>query len=125
MAKITGSLGSATFNSVAIYITDWNIDIKTDVIPTTDSSNTTWKEFLASGFKEWSGSFSGFQETGTADPTIGGTAATLKLNLDSTRYYQGSAIITGVSTNANVVGTDAVKKTFTFQGTGTLTLTNA
>jgi hypothetical protein len=125
MAKISGQAGTATFKGVEYYITGWTVDIEGEVIDVTDSSNTTWKEFLASGFKSWSGTFEGFQETAVTDPTIGGTAASLVLELDGTRNYTGNAIITGVSTSLDVPGAEAVTKTYTFQGTGTLTLTNA
>lgn len=125
MAKFSGATGTVTFDSSEIYMTSWTCDVSGEVIDTTDSSNTTWKSFIASGFKEWSGSFEGFQETATADPAIGGTAATIELTLDGTNKYSGSAIITGVSTTLDVVGNEAVKKSYTFQGTGTLTLTNS
>ena len=125
MAKISGSAGTATFDSTEYYITAWSCDVSGEVIDVTDSSNTTWSEFLASGFKSWSGSFEGFQETGTADPTVGGAAATLVLELDGSRNYTGSAIITGLGTTVDVPGAEAIKKSYTFQGTGTLTLTNA
>ena len=125
MAKFSGATGTVTFDSTEIYMTGWTCDVSGEVIDTTDSSNTTWKSFIASGFKEWSGSFEGFQETATADPAIGGTAATIELTLDGTNKYSGSSIITGVSTTLDVVGNEAVKKSYTFQGTGTLTLTNA
>jgi hypothetical protein len=125
MAKISGAAGTATFDSTEYYITGWSCDVSGEVIKTTDSSNTTWDAFIAAGFTSWSGSFEGFQETNTADPTVGGAAATLVLELDGTRNYTGSAIITGVSTSADVPGSEAITKSFTFQGTGTLTLTNA
>ena len=125
MAKISGASGTATFDSTEIYITGWSVDIAGETINTTDSSNSTWEEHLPSGFKGWTGTFEGFQETATADPAINGTAASLVLELDGTRDYTGNVIITGVSTTVDVPGAEAIKKTFTFQGTGTLTLTNA
>ena len=124
MAKISGQAGTATYDTTEQYITGWTVDVAGEVIDVTDSSNTTWNAFIGSGFKSWSGSFEGFQETATADFAIG-SAATLTLELDGTRNYAGSAIITGISTVVDVPGAEAVKKSFTFQGTSTLTLTNA
>jgi len=125
MAKISGAAGTATFSSTEIYITSWTIDIAGETIDVTDSSNTTWQSHIASGFKGWTGTFEGFQETGAADPAIGGSAASLVLELYGTRNYTGNAIITGVSTVVDVPGAEAAKKSFTFQGDATLTLTNA
>lgn len=129
MAKISGNAGTVKFNSAEIKVTGWNLDIKTDVIDTTDSGDSTWKTFLPKGWKEWSGSFEGFQETGTADPAIGTSAAAVfgltGTYASPTINYAGSIIITSVGTALQVVGTDAVKKTYTFQGTGAATLTNA
>ena len=121
MAKISGASGTATFDSTVIVITGWTVDVAGEVINTTDSGDTTWESFIAKGFTSWSGTFEGFAVAGTADPTIGGAAATLSLVAGATDNYSGSAIMTGVSTVVDVPGAEAVKKSFTFQGTGTLT----
>ena len=121
MAKISGAAGTATFDSTEVLITSWTCDIAGETIDVTDSGDTTWMAHIATGFKGWSGSFEGFAVAGTADEAIGGTAATLALVAGATDNYSGSAIITGVSTVLDVVGTEAVKKSYTFQGTGTLT----
>ena len=128
MAKISGSAGTVYSGTTTVFITAWTADVKGEIIDTTDSSVLTWKTFIANGWKEWSGTFEGFQETGVADLAIGVEAA-LVLGMvgaagAATVKYAGQSIITGVSTNLSVVGTDAVKKSYTFQGTGTLTLTN-
>ncbi len=125
MAKINGSAGTATFDSTEILITSWTVDITGEVINTTDSSDTTWMSNLASGFKSWTATCEGFQITGTADPAIGGAAASLVLELDGSRDYTGNAICTGINTVADVPGAEAEKKSFTFTGDGALTLTNA
>jgi len=124
MAKISGALGTATIGS-EFYITGWTIEIVGEAIDVTDSSDTTWKTFIPSGFTSWSGTFEGFQETGTADPTAGSTAAELTLELDASRNYVGNAIITLIGTSLSVAGAEAVTKTYAFQGTGSLLLTNA
>lgn len=126
MAKISGEAGTAALSGGATtYITGWSLDETSEPINVTDSSNATWDEFIPSGFKTWSGSFDGFQETNTADLTVGDSAAELTLELDGTRKYVGDAIITGISTVVDVPGAEAIKKSYTFQGTGELNLTNA
>uniref|UniRef100_A0A6H1ZU11 Putative tail tube protein n=1 Tax=viral metagenome TaxID=1070528 RepID=A0A6H1ZU11_9ZZZZ len=122
MAKISGVSGSAVFNSITIKITNWNLDIETEEIDTTDSGDATWKSYITSGFKSWNGKFEGFQETTVADPAIG-TSATLTLALDGTMKYAGSAYILTVGTVVDVPGAEAVRKTYSFRGTGTLTYT--
>lgn len=125
MAKINGSGGTATFSSTQIHIISWTLDITGETINVTDSSNSEWEAHIASGFKGWSGTFEGFQLTGTADPAIGGNPAELVLEFASGRDYTGDAIVTSVGTTVDVPGTEAVKKTFTFQGTEDVALTNA
>lgn len=121
MAKISGAIGTAVFGGTTVAITGWTCDVAGEVIKTTDSGDSTWDTFLASGWTSWSGSFEGFAIAGVADLTIGGTAATLSLTANATNNYSGSAILTGVSTSLDVPGAEAVKKSYTFQGTGTLT----
>jgi hypothetical protein len=128
MAKITGNTGNVSYNSGDIKITGWTVDLKTEVQDITDSGDLSggYKVFQGNGWKEWEGSFEGWQETGVADPALG-TPATLVLgfNTSATIKYSGSAIITGVSTALQIAGTTAVKKTYNFKGTGPLTLTNS
>jgi len=126
MAKISGTLGTAALaGGATTYITGWTLDITGEVIDVTDSSVATWNAFIGSGFKSWSGTFEGFQETNTADLSIGAAPAELTLELDASRNYGGTAIITGCSTVVDVPGAEAVKKSYTFQGTSDVALTNA
>jgi hypothetical protein len=105
-------------------ITGWTLDTGAEVIKTTDSSSTTWDDFIASGFKGSTGSFEGFFETGTNDITVG-SSASLILREDSSNYYTFSALITGNSSTLDVPGSEATLKTYTFQVTGTNTQTVA
>ena len=82
--------------------------------------SSTWQAFIGSGWSSWSGSFEGFSIAGVADQVVG-TAATLVLVAGGSDQYSGSAILTAISNVADVTGAEAVKKSFTFQGTGTLT----
>jgi len=125
MAKFSGSSGTATFGGTTINITGWTVDIKVATKDVTDSSSSAWKDFIADGFKEWTGSCEGFQESSTADLALGGTAASLVLSMASGKTYTGNAILTQLGTALQVTGTEAVKKTYSFQGTGALTLANS
>jgi hypothetical protein len=125
--KINGSTGTAALSGGATtYITAWSIDITGDVIKTSDSSVSTpfWDTYISAGFKGWSGTFEGFQETNTADLVVGAAAASLVLELDASRNYTGDVIITGCSTTLDVPGAEAAKKSYTFVGTGAVALTN-
>ena len=121
MAKISGASGTASFGGTTVAITGWSCDVAGEVINTTDSGDTTWETFISSGWTNWSGTFEGFAIAGVADLTIGGTAAALVLVATAPDQYSGSAILTGVSTVVAVPGAEPVKKSYTFQGTGTLT----
>jgi hypothetical protein len=119
MAKISGAAGTASFGANPILITGWTCDVSAETIDVTDSGDTTWMAHIGSGFASWSGSFEGFAVATTADETIG-SVAELILTAGATDDYTGSAIITGISTVTDVPGAEAVKKSYTFQGTGTL-----
>ena len=122
MAKISGSGGTCTAAAgTTVAITNWTLDVAGEVIGTTDSGDSTWDTFIASGWTNWSGTFEGFAISGVADLTLGAAAAALVLVAGAPNQYSGSAILTGVSTSVDVAGAEAVKKSYTFQGTGALT----
>lgn len=126
--KLSGVAGDCTYGAgpTTIKITAWSLVIDGEVLDVTDSGDTTWKEFLPGGYTSWAGSFEGFVETGDAGgQTIGAAAGNLTLLMDATRKWAGTAILTQQSTGLTVVGGEAVKVAYTFQGTGTLTPTNA
>lgn len=125
MAKISGVDGACTLGGT-ILITAWTVVIDGEVLDVTDSGDATWKTFLPGGFTSWSGSFEGFVATGDAGgKTVGGAAAELVLTAASGVTWTGDAILTQQATNLTVVGGEAVKVAYTFQGTGTLTPVNA
>lgn len=123
MAKISGEDGACTFNSTTVNITGWTVEVSSEVIDVTDSASSNGnKEFIPSGWKEWHGTFEGFVETGDTGLTVGAAAATLVLTATSGTTWQGSAIITRKGVALDVVGAEAVKVSYDFQGTGALTL---
>jgi len=106
--------------NVCTDIVSWGIDVKAEVVDTTDSSTSAWKTFIPNNWKEASGTFDGFFYTGAMKPAIG-TSLTITLMMDSVNYYSGTGYITSDGTSVAVTGTDAVKVTYAFTMTGTVT----
>ena len=124
MAKVTGSDGTATFNSVAVTVTNWSITIDAPTFDSTDSGSTAgWMENTATGRKGWSGSLEGFLEASVAGATLG-TSATLVLLADTGITWTGSAIMTQKTVDNPVATADGTKVSYTFIGTGAVTEAN-
>jgi len=107
-----------------IDITGWSLEETAEAIDVTDSSNTTWKAFLASGFTSATGTVEGFLLTGANKPALG-TSLTVKFDMDGSNYYSGSGIFTSDATVVNIPGTEAIQVTYNVQMTGTVTPTFA
>ena len=107
-----------------VSITGWTLDLTSDAIDTTDSSSTTWNEFITSDFVGGSGSFEGFYESATNDLVVGNSYP-IVLRQSGAIYYTGTAYITGNSSVVDIPGAEAVKKTYTFTCTASVTLTTA
>lgn len=125
--RINGASGAVSYNSTEIYITEWEAAVNTTTKDTTDSEDTTWKTKLANGFKEWSGSFSGWVIDGTDTPVVTGdsAAAELVLTAETGVTFTGNAILTGKTINLQINEGDPVRYTMTFEGDGSLTEANA
>lgn len=124
LAGLSGSVKVGT-NTVA-EIAEWSLDIGLD---TSDVSafGDSWKRFVA-GLRSWSGSATGrWDMTDTngqvalQNAILNGTTVTLRLYVNGTNYYSGTAYITGGSESASVSGT--VDVDFSFTGTGALSYT--
>ena len=123
-------LGTATAQSYSsggtvktcATITNWSMDINTDPINTTDSEVSTWNVFIGSGFKGGSGTFEAFFETATTDIVLG-TSTALILRMDASNYYTCTAFITANTSTVDVPGAEAVKKSYSFTTTSTITQT--
>jgi hypothetical protein len=98
-------------------ITNWAVDIKKEVQDVTDSSQSVFKEFLASDWVEGNGTFEGFFETGALKPSLG-ESIFVSLKMDASHFYEGDAIITSAGTQLAVEGTTAVKATYGFNFSG-------
>jgi hypothetical protein len=108
-------------------ITSWTLDEAGEVIKTSDSSVATpfWDTYISAGFKGATGTFDTYFITGTSDIVVIGSSMVLILRLNSTNYYTCTAFITGNSSTVDVPGTEAIKKTYTFTTTTTITPTVA
>lgn len=111
-------------NKVA-EITNWSLDIEADMLESTNFDSSGWRQYVA-GLKGWSGSFEGewkmSDTTGQKalqDALLGGTTVSIKLDVNGTNNYTGTAYIStqGVETPVD----DLVTVNFDYQGSGALT----
>ena len=122
--KISGHEGTFTYDSTEMYITTFSLSVAGSTKDVTDSSCSTWKEKIPSGFKEWSGTVEGFVIDGTATETVGAAAATGIFLAETGVTWTGSCIITSKDISLTVDGGDAVKISLSVEGTGALTESN-
>ena len=111
--------GSATETA---GIKSWTLDYTVDVLETTDFDDAGVKSYVV-GCSGWSGTFEGLKDG--VPLGLAGTAVNiaLKETQTSTQKWTGSAFITGVSANTSNDG--VVTYSYTFQGTGALTIPTA
>jgi predicted secreted protein len=116
-------IGSGTTKVVGIK--SWSLELSLDTLETT-SLGDDWKNYIA-GLKEWSASSEGDYEILTdstgqellQEAFLAGTAVVVKLYVDGTNYYTGSAYINSLSIEDPV--DDIVNISIEFTGNGTLT----
>lgn len=125
IAGKAGKVIIGTGTSKVVGIKSWSLELSLDTLETT-ALGDDWKNYIA-GLKEWSASSEGDYEV-TSDTTgqealqtafLNGTAVTLKLYVDATNYYTGSAYINSLSIEDPV--DDVVNISIEFTGNGTLT----
>ena len=111
---------------LATDITTWKLDLKTETVDVTDSGDITagYKTFIPKGWTEGSGTFEGFFISGANLPPIG-TSLIIRLEMNNENYYSGTGYIISTGLTTSVVGTDAVKVSYAFTSTGTVSLTVA
>jgi hypothetical protein len=122
---MSGEDGTVTVNAVEIHIIAWGITINGEVIDVTDSSASAYKVFIPSGWKSWNGTFEGFVESGVAGAAIGATAAEAIFLAKTGVTWTGDVILTVQNVNLDVVGPEAIKTDYTFQGTDSLVAATA
>jgi predicted secreted protein len=113
--------------NVVASIKNWKLEAEKDMLETT-SLGESWKSFIA-GLGAWTASAEGDWvittdtngQTALQTAYLSGTSVTLKLYIDSTHYYSGTAFINKLGIEDNVE--DAVSASFDFQGSGVLSYT--
>ena len=123
MAAIAGKGGSARLgvNTIA-EVTSWSVDIASDMLDST-SLGDSWREFTpglrgatASVEVKWDVVTDTNGQAALQTAFLAGTSVTLDLYVNSTKYYTGSAYISGLSIEDPVE--DLVTATFEAQFTG-------
>ncbi len=123
MATFSGTGGKVSYGGVNWDIEKWSVTKKGVVANVTDSGSSTWEDFIASGFQSWTFTFEGFLKSGVAKPTFH-TSVALVFTVATGVTLTGNGIITDEGTTLEVNGTNAVKVSFSGQGTGALTEAN-
>lgn len=123
-AKVYAGAAGATLVAGAH---NWTLDYAGDTPESTDYASAGVKDFIA-GNTGWSGTFDIKYDT-AQDPHAAAGAninpnalLVLKLYLNATKYYTGSAYVTGVTCAAPQA--ESITYSVRFQGTGTLDCTN-
>jgi len=122
MSHYSGSAGQVDAASEVTGIKSWTLDYTVDVLETTDFDDAGVKSYVV-GCSGWSGTFEGLKDG--VPLGLAGTAVNiaLKETQTSTQKWTGSAFITGVSANTSNDG--VVTYSYTYQGTGALTIPTA
>lgn len=114
-----------------ILITAWSLTKTTTPINGSDSGNAAaGHEVFGVGKRvDWKGTFEGFMRAGTPQPTFNTVMAAKfvvdKVGIVSDIELTGNILITEVGTPVDVNNSENVKVSYSFQGTSTLTETNA
>lgn len=129
--SITVNIDSQTFTTYVsggtithtIDITGFSYTATAQVADVTDSSSSTWKDFTPSGYQDFSGTFEGFVKSGINPPDFG-SSISFGLYETDTASATGSGILTSKAVTLSIDGTSAVKVSYSFKGTGTITEAN-
>ena len=129
MAAASGTLGSVVIvaggTSVVGEIAEWSADFSMSPVETT-AFGDSWAEYVPS-IRTATGSFSGnWDSTNTPQGSVdaymlAGSAITLRLYVNASKYYSGSALITGAGESVSNSGKAEVS--YDWQSTGAWTLT--
>jgi hypothetical protein len=118
MAEVAGCGGSLTFTNLTAGVKNWTVNYACDVLETTDFADSCKRTYIA-GLTGWTATATAnWDAANTADA---GDSAMLTLTADTGKTYAGTAIITGLDVNVAVDGVNTAS--YTFQGSGTLTIT--
>lgn len=111
-------------NQVVAAIKNWSLELSLETLETT-ALGDDWKKYIT-GLKEWSASAEGNYEVPTdsqgqaalQEAYLNGTTVTVKLYVNDTSYYQGTAYISSLSVEDPV--DDLVTISMDFTGNGAL-----
>lgn len=117
-------IGSGTTKVVGIK--NWSLELSLETLETT-ALGDDWKNYI-SGLKEWTASAEGDFEVTTdttgqkllSDAYLAGTTVEVKLFVDATNYYTGTAYINSLSIEDPV--DDVVTISIEFTGNGALSM---
>lgn len=118
MAHANGQNGNVSFTNLTAGTKGWSLDYSADALETTDFADSGKRTYIA-GLSGWSGSVDCVWDP--ANTAVPGDTATLTLTADTGDTYAGTAIMTGLSLSVDVAGVNTVS--YSFQGSGTLTIT--
>ena len=111
-----------------VGIKNWSLSLNVSTMETT-ALGDDWKSYIL-GIKEWTATSDGDYTITTVEETVdiqgglqaaylSGTPVVLRLYVDETHYYTGSAVVTSLSIDDPVA--DIVGVSISFTGTGPLT----
>ena len=111
-------------NQKVAAIKNWSLELSLETLETT-ALGDDWKNYIT-GLKEWTASSEGDYEVPTdtqgqaalQDAYLAGTTVIVKLYVDGTNYYQGTAYISSLSIEDPV--DDVVSISLELTGTGEL-----
>ena len=111
-------------NQKLAAIKNWSLELSLETLETT-ALGDDWKNYIT-GLKEWTASSEGDYEVPTdtqgqaalQEAYLAGTTVTVKLYVDGTNYYQGTAYISSLSIEDPV--DDVVSISLELTGTGEL-----
>jgi len=126
MAEIAGYGGRFTFGTSTVSdtkhnILSWSAEVTCDALETTSFADAGQRCYIR-GLRGWTATVEGLVDaTNSIAATVPGTAASLKLYINATKYYLGDALCTGFSPGVAVDGVETMS--FSFQGLSDLTYT--
>ncbi len=126
IAGKNGKVIIGTGTTKVVGIKNWSLELSLETLETT-ALGDDWKNYI-SGLKEWTASAEGDFEVTTdttgqkllSDAYLAGTTVEVKLFVDATNYYTGTAYINSLSIEDPV--DDVVTISIEFTGNGALSM---
>ena len=116
---LAGKDGYVDTGSAVHGLNSWNLTYSTDALETTDFADVGVKTYIV-GCSGWTATASGYKY---GAPQTQGGSVTLKLYESAAAFYYGTALI--IETTESTAHDGVVTVSYSFQGTGTLSHTEA